>query len=266
MNAGSILAASPRIETLDLASLAPQHRPEIALGDLGGLRAFDANVFRRDFPILRETVNGRPLIWLDNGATTQKPQCVIDRLAHFYSHENSNIHRAAHELAARATDAYEGARNKVARFLGAKSSSEIIFVRGTTEGINLVAQAWCAQNLKPGDVVLATEMEHHSNLVPWQQLARATGATLRLVPVTGAEAEGGLDLTSLDRLLTPAVKVFAFTHASNTLGVVNPAAALCARARAAGYRGPFGFQGFGIKGDSKALLKETMEGWRRIVK
>jgi cysteine desulfurase/selenocysteine lyase len=127
------------------------------------------------FPILQERVNGRPLIWFDNAATTHKPQAVIDRLAYFYQHENSNIHRAAHELAARATDAYEGARNKVARFLGAAQTEEIIFVRGTTEGINLIAKTWGAQNVGEGDEIIVSHLEHHANIVPWQQLAAAKG-------------------------------------------------------------------------------------------
>src|ERR1700733_15268554 len=139
---------------------------------------FNVQAVRRDFPILSERVNGQPLIWFDNAATTQKPQAVIDRLAHFYTHENSNIHRAAHELAARATDAYESARSKVRRFLGAASSNEIIFVRGTTEGINLVAQSWGRANVGPGDEIVLSQLEHHANIVPWQLLAEQTGAVL----------------------------------------------------------------------------------------
>ena len=138
--------------------------------------AFDVYSLRGDFPVLAERVHGRPLVWLDNGATTQKPVAVIERLDHFYRHENSNIHRAAHELAARATDAYEDAREKTARFLHAPSSDEIVFVRGTTEAINLVAQAWGRANVGPGDEILITWLEHHANIVPWQQLCQATGA------------------------------------------------------------------------------------------
>ncbi|MDT5000292.1 MAG: cysteine desulfurase / selenocysteine lyase, partial [Mycobacterium sp.] len=137
---------------------------------------FDVNAVRADFPILRETVNGKPLIWFDNAATTQKPQAVIDRLAYFYAHENSNIHRAAHELAARATDAYEEARDTVRRFIGASKSEEIIFVRGTTEAINLVAYAWGGKHLGPGDEIVITHLEHHANIVPWQILSQQTGA------------------------------------------------------------------------------------------
>ena len=138
---------------------------------------------RDDFPALHQKVNGKPLIWLDNAATTQKPQHVIDALAHFYAHDNSNIHRCAHTLAARATDAFEGAREKVRAFLGANSSAEIIFTRGSTESINLVAQSYGRQFIGPGDEVLVTTLEHHSNIVPWQLLCREKGATLRVVPI-----------------------------------------------------------------------------------
>ena len=147
---------------------------------------FDVNAVRKDFPILQERVNGRPLVWFDNAATTQKPQAVIDRLAYFYQHENSNIHRAAHELAARSTDAYEAARNKVARFIGADSAEEIIFVRGATEAINLVAKTWGSQNIGPGDEIIVSQLEHHANIVPWQQLAREKGAVIRVIRSTTA--------------------------------------------------------------------------------
>ena len=188
---------------------------------------------RADFPILHPQVNGKPLVYLDNAATAQKPRAVIDALVRYYERDNSNVHRGLHALSMRATDAYEGARTRVAKFINAADPAEIIFTRGTTESINIVARSFGAR-LKPGDVILATEMEHHSNLVPWQQAARASGATLRYVPVLGADAEGGLDLAALDSLLTPQVKVFAFTHVSNTLGGINPVAELCRRARAAG--------------------------------
>jgi cysteine desulfurase/selenocysteine lyase len=188
---------------------------------------------RADFPILHQQVNGKPLVYLDNAATAQKPRAVIDALVRYYERDNSNVHRGLHALSMRATDAYEGARTRVAKFINAADPAEIIFTRGTTESINIVARSFGAR-LKPGDVILATEMEHHSNLVPWQQAARASGATLRYVPVLGADAEGGLDLAALDSLLTPQVKVFAFTHVSNTLGGINPVAELCRRARAAG--------------------------------
>ncbi len=187
---------------------------------------------RDDFPTLHQQVNGKPLIYLDNAATTQKPRAVINALSRFYERDNANVHRGLHALSMRATDDYEGARTRVAKFINAAAPEEIVFTRGTTESINLVAASWTSANLKAGDVILLTEMEHHSNLVPWQLAARRTGAVLRYLPVTGDD--GQLDLAQLDRLLTPEVKLFAFTHISNTLGTINPAAELCARARRAG--------------------------------
>ena len=192
------------------------------------------NDIRRDFPILHQQVNGKPLVYLDNAATAQKPRVVIDTLSRFYERDNANVHRGLHALSNRATDAFEGARTRVAKFINAADSAEVIFTRGTTESINLVAASWGEANLKKGDVILLTEMEHHSNLVPWQLIAARTGATLRYVPVLGANAEGGLDLAVLDSLLSPEVKIFAFTHISNSLGTINPVVELCARARARG--------------------------------
>ena len=189
---------------------------------------------RADFPALHQSVGQRPLVYLDNAATAHKPRAVIDALARYYERDNSNVHRGLHALSMRSTDSYEAARARAAQFINAAEPAEIVFTRGTTESINLVAQSWGAANLRPGDVVLLTEMEHHSNLVPWQQIARRTGATLRLAPVAGENAQHGLDLDALDRLLAPGVKLFAFTHISNTLGVINPAAELCARAKKAG--------------------------------
>ncbi|MSU72368.1 MAG: cysteine desulfurase [Opitutus sp.] len=194
----------------------------------------DWSTVRDDFPILHQQVNGKPLVYLDNAATAQKPRVVIDALSRFYEHDNANVHRGLHALSNRATDAYEGARARVARFINAADPVEIIFTRGTTESINLVAASWGGANLKPGDVILLTEMEHHSNLVPWQLIAQRTGARLRYLPVLGANVEGGLDLAQLASLLTPEVKLFAFTHVSNTTGTINPAAELCAAARARG--------------------------------
>jgi cysteine desulfurase/selenocysteine lyase len=188
---------------------------------------------RADFPALHQTVHGKPLVYLDNAATTHKPRAVIEALVRYYERDNSNVHRGLHALSMRATEAYEAARSRVARFINAADPAEVIFTRGTTEGLNLVARTLGAR-LRPGDVILATEMEHHSNLVPWQQVAHATGATLRFVPVLGLDAEGGLDLAALDPLLTPQVRILAFTHSSNTLGTINPAALLCARAKAVG--------------------------------
>ena len=187
---------------------------------------------RDQFPILDQKVNGHPLVYLDNAATTQKPIAVVGALDRFYARDNSNVHRGLHALSMRSTDLYEGARSRVKTFINAREPEEIIFTRGTTESINLVAASWGPANLKKGDVILLTEMEHHSNLVPWQLAAQRTGATLRYLPVTGDE--GLLDLSALDRLLTPEVKLFAFTHVSNTLGTINPVAELCARARKLG--------------------------------
>ena len=186
---------------------------------------------REDFPILDQKVHGHPLVYFDNAATTQKPRAVVEALRHYYEHDNANVHRGLHELSSRATEAYEAARTRVAQYIGAANSDEIVFTRGTTEGINLVAQTWGAKFVRAGDVILLTEMEHHSNLVPWQLLAERTGASLRFVPVRD---DGTLALEQLDQLLTPEVKLFAFTHVSNSLGTINPVAELCAKARAVG--------------------------------
>ena len=194
----------------------------------------DFSNLRIDFPVLDQHVGGHPLVYLDNAATTQKPRAVIDAIARYYERDNSNVHRGLHALSMRATDGYEAARARAATFVNAADPAEIVFTRGTTESVNLVAQSWARANLKPGDVVLCTEMEHHSNMVPWQLVTEQTGATLRFVPVLGDDAEGGLDMEALDRLLTPEVKLFAFTHVSNTLGIENPVAELCAKAHAVG--------------------------------
>jgi cysteine desulfurase/selenocysteine lyase len=193
----------------------------------GGARAFDAASIRNDFPILQEKVHGRRLIWLDNGATTQKPQAVIDRLAFYYSHENSNVHRGAHTLAARSTDAYEAARDKACRFVNASSSRDIVFVRGATEGINLVAQSWGRRNVREGDEIVVTWLEHHANIVPWQQLCAATGAKLRVAPV---DDHGDIKLDEYERLLGPRTRIVALTSVSNALGTVTPAAEMIAMA------------------------------------
>jgi cysteine desulfurase / selenocysteine lyase len=187
---------------------------------------------RDDFPALCQEVHGHPLVYFDNAATTQKPRAVIDALVHYYERDNANVHRGIHELSNRATAAYEAARVRVAHFIHARSPDEIVFTRGTTEGINLVASAWGDRHIQPGDEILLTEMEHHSNIVPWQMLAQRKGAKLIYLPVTGDE--GLLDLDRLDELLTPRVKVFAMVHISNSLGTVNPVAMLCARARQLG--------------------------------
>ncbi len=202
---------SPEIVALDTAPAAV---------DLGSAtRPFDAYTVKRDFPILQEKVHGKPLVWLDNAATTQKPQSVIDRVSYFYEHENSNIHRAAHDLAARATDAYEAARQKSARFLNAGSERDIIFVRGTTEGINLVAKAWGGRNVKEGDEIVITWLEHHANIVPWQQLCAAVGAKLRVAPV---DSTGQVILEEYERLLGPRTRIVAIPQVSNALGTIVP--------------------------------------------
>jgi len=192
----------------------------------------DMSSLRKDFPILDQSVNGQPLIYLDNAATSQKPQRVIDAIRHFYEHDNANVHRGVHALSTRASIAYEAARQRAASFINAAHADEIIFTRGTTESINLVAHSWGGKNLKPGDKILLTEMEHHSNIVPWQLAAERTGAELLYLPVQ--DDRGLLDLARLDEWLTPEVKLFAFTHISNTLGTVNPVAEFCARARKVG--------------------------------
>ncbi|MCU1716665.1 family 2A encapsulin nanocompartment cargo protein cysteine desulfurase [Pseudomonas sp. 5P_3.1_Bac2] len=198
-----------------------------------GQSAFDVHAVRRDFPILSERVNGKPLVWFDNAATTQKPQVVIDRLAYFYQHENSNIHRAAHELAARATDAYEGARNTAARFLGARSSDEIIFVRGATEGINLVANTFGRKYIGAGDEIIVSHLEHHANIVPWQQLAAEVGAKIKVIPV---DDSGQIILEEFIKLLCSRTKLVAITQVSNALGTVTPVAEIIALAHGVGAR------------------------------
>ena len=189
------------------------------------------NQIKKDFPILGEKVNGKPLIWLDNAATTQKPRQVIDRVSYFYEHENSNIHRAAHELAARATDAYEEARKKVQLFLNASSPNEIIFVRGTTEGINLVAKSWGEQFLKAGDEIIVSHLEHHANIVPWQQLAEKNGLVLRVIPV---DDDGQIILSEYAKLLNSKTKLVSISQVSNALGTVTPAKQVVDMAHAVG--------------------------------
>ena len=194
--------------------------------------SLDWSALRRDFPILDQEVHGKPLVYLDSGASSQKPRQVIDAITHYYEHDHSNVHRGIHELSNRATAAYEAARERTARFLNAHSPEEIVFTRGTTESVNLVAATWGERHVQPGDHILITELEHHANLVPWQQLAKRRGAQLLYIPVQGDN--GLLDLSKLDELLTRKVKLLAFTHISNTMGTVNPAAELCRRAREVG--------------------------------
>jgi cysteine desulfurase / selenocysteine lyase len=195
--------------------------------------AFDVNLLRHDFPILSERVNGRPLIWFDNAATTQKPRAVIDRLSSFYEHENSNIHRAAHELAARATDAYEKARDTVRRFINAGSADDIVFVRGTTEAINLIANTWGRRFISKGDEIVITWLEHHANIVPWQLLCEQTGALLKVAPV---DERGQVKLDEYGKLLGARTKLVSFASVSNALGTVTPARIMTEMAHTAGAR------------------------------
>src|SRR5438552_3501556 len=195
-------------------------------------KGIDWSALRADFPILDQQVHGQPLIYFDNAATTQKPRAVLESLRHYYERDNANVHRGIHELSNRATAAFEAARTRAANFINARSADEIVFTRGTTEGINLVAMAWGSKNLKAGEKILLTEMEHHSNIVPWQLLAERTGAKLVYLPITGDI--GLLDLSRLDEWLTKEIKLFAMTHISNSLGTINPVAELCARARKLG--------------------------------
>ncbi len=188
---------------------------------------------RSDFPILSERINGNPLVWLDNGATTQRPRQVIDRLSYYYEHENSNVHRGAHTLAARSTDAYESSRDIVRDFIGASSSEEIIFVRGTTEAINLVANAYVKPTLQPGDEIIVSILEHHANIVPWQLIAEKTGAVIKVIP---CDETGQLILSEYEKLFTRQTKFVAVTHVSNVLGTVTPVEELIAIAHRHGVR------------------------------
>ena len=198
---------------------------------LASERHVDFAALRREFPIFERKVHGKPLIYLDSTATTQKPLAVLEALDRYYRTYNANIHRGVYLIAEEATQAYEDAREKVARFLNARSSKEIVFTRGTTESVNLVSHAWGRKNVGRGDVIVLTEMEHHSNLVPWQLLATERGATIPYIPVDG---NGRLDLSGLDRLLQGPVKIVSLAHVSNVLGTINPVAEIARRAHAAG--------------------------------
>ncbi len=209
----------------------PAPHGSVPLAGQGRHPPFDVHAVRRDFPILSERVNGRQLVWFDNAATTHKPSAVIDRISHFYEHENSNIHRAAHELAARATDAYEGARQRVKGFINAPDVNEVIFVRGTTEAINLVAKSWGGQHVGEGDEIIVSHLEHHANIVPWQQLAAAKGAKLRVIPV---DDSGQVLLDEYQKLLNDRTKIVAVTQVSNALGTVVPVKEIVALAKRAG--------------------------------
>ncbi len=187
--------------------------------EAAALPRYNVEKIRKDFPILREKIHGKPLVYLDNAATTQKPLSVIQTLERYYSRENSNIHRGLHLLSEKATEAYEGVREKTRKFLNAADTREIIFTRGATEGINLVAQTWGRQYVGAGDEIIVTVMEHHSNIVPWQMLCGEKGALLKVAPINEA---GELVLDELKELFTPNTKLLALTHVSNALGTVNP--------------------------------------------
>jgi len=193
--------------------------------------ASDVQRIRADFPILARIVHGKPLVYLDNAATTQKPRQVLEALTRFYTTSNANIHRGIHTLAEEATAAYEAVREQTARFIGAPSARSVVFTRNATEAINLFANAWGRKALQPGEVILLSEMEHHSNLVPWQLLAKATGAILSFIPITD---DGRLQLEALDRLLTPKTKLVGITHMSNVLGTINPIKEIVAQAHRSG--------------------------------
>ena len=190
---------------------------------------FDINAIRNDFPILHQTVNGQPLVYLDNAASSQKPVQVIDAVSNYYRQDNANVHRGVHRLSQRATDAYEGSRSKVRGFLNAKSDKEIIFVRGATEAINLIAQSFVRPKLHAGDEILISHLEHHANIVPWQMLCEQTGAHLKVIPMT---TTGELDLSTLDELLNSRTKILAVGHVSNALGTINPIKKLIKKAHA----------------------------------
>jgi len=210
-NSGGVGYADPFAELLRISL------PED--NNLSLSRIFDVETIRRDFPVLHQKVHGKQLVWFDNAATTQKPQSVIDAISRFYSHDNSNIHRGAHTLAARATDAFEGAREKIRKYINAGSTSEIIYVRGTTEGINLVAQSFGRKFIKQGDEILVSTLEHHANIVPWQMVAKENGAVLRAIPVN---ERGEILLDEYERLLGPRTRLVALAHANNSLGTVLP--------------------------------------------
>jgi cysteine desulfurase/selenocysteine lyase len=192
---------------------------------------YDVARVRADFPILRETVHGKPLVYLDNANTTQKPTSVLEALTHYYEHDNANIHRATHLLSERATKAYEGARDKVRRFINARETAEVIYTRGCTDGLNLIANSFARPRLKPGDEVLVSWMEHHSNIVPWQMVCEQTGATLKVVPITD---DGVLRMDEFERLLSDRTKLVSIIHVSNSLGTINPIETIIAQAHARG--------------------------------
>jgi len=193
--------------------------------------SFDVEAIRRDFPVLHQEVHGKPLAYLDNAASAQHPVQVIEAISEYYRRDHSNVHRGVHQLSQRATDAFEGARDKVRHFINAASEREVIFTRGTTEAINLVAQSWGRANLGPGDEIVISHLEHHANIVPWQMLCQQTGAELKVIPMTES---GEIDLAAAGEIIGPATRLLAFTHVSNALGTISPVAELTALARAVG--------------------------------
>lgn len=225
----------PVIQSVSASGVSPAAQQiQPVAGSSSVIAPFDIQKVRADFPILAEKMDGgQNLVWLDNSATTQRPKAVIDRISHYYLHENSNVHRAAHELAARSTDAYEAARQKIADYLHAPSSSNIVFVRGTTEGINLVAQSYVRPLLEPGDEIILSLLEHHANIVPWQQIAAETGAVIKVVPV---DDSGQLILSEYRRLFSSRTRFVSITHVSNALGTITPVAELVQIAHQHGVR------------------------------
>jgi cysteine desulfurase/selenocysteine lyase len=229
-----VVASYKDVSVKDAPDAAPPSVEELSKTSHLDTGSFDVNRIRQDFPILNEKVaGGKPLIWLDNGATTQKPNAVIDRISYFYRHENSNVHRGAHELAARSTDAYEAARETTAKFLGAPSKDNIVFVRGTTEGINLAAQSYVKPLLSPGDEIILTHLEHHANIVPWQMIAQETGALIKVAPV---DDTGQIILPEYARLFCRRTKFVSVTHVSNALGTITPVREMIQIAHANGVR------------------------------
>jgi cysteine desulfurase/selenocysteine lyase len=235
--AGAVALAPPAGKSVAAADPAGVPAGGEAGGGAGAARLetalalFDVTRVRADFPALDQQVHGRPLVYLDNANTTQKPRAVIDAVSRFYGRDYANIHRGLYQLSERATAAYEGVRERVRRFVNAAEASEIVFTRGTTEAINLVAHSFARRRIGPGDEILITAMEHHSNIVPWQMITGETGAILRVVPIFD---DGELDLDAYDRMLGPRTRLVAFTHASNALGTINPVREMIARARARG--------------------------------
>jgi len=204
---------------------------EATLRAVAPVADFDVEAVRRDFPILHQLVHGQPLAYLDSAASAQRPTPVIEAVAEYYRHDHANVHRGVYELSQRATDAFEGAREKVRRFINARSTREVVFTRGTTEAINLVAQSWGRAELRSGDEILVTHMEHHANIVPWQMLCEQTGAVLKVIPMTPA---GELDLDAARGLVGPRTRLLAFGHVSNALGTINPVAELVTLAKSVG--------------------------------